>query len=223
MLGRRNSSTFADDWRLPKPWPIQNAHLTFVPNPNSPSGTRVGLEALTQLALELRGPLVVDEAYVDFAEVHALAILNAIVTRSFSKSYSLAGLRLGFAMAAPEVVRELNKVKDSYNCDALSLAGGAAALEDQAYFQAIRAKVVATRERMQQTLPALGFDVTPSRANFVWCTRRDKPVKPIFEELKRRAILVRYMDYGQHGNGLRISVGTDAEVDRLFDELRSIV
>jgi histidinol-phosphate aminotransferase len=227
---RFESVPFVDGWRLPKPWPIPDAHLTFVPNPNSPSGTMVALDALEQLSNELQGPLVIDEAYADFAEWNALAwkamrltlLPNVIVTRSFSKSYSLAGLRLGFAVTAPTVVRELNKVKDSYNCDALSLAGGAAALDDQAYFQIIRAKVIATRERMQQTLPGLGFEVTPSHANFVWCTRKDRPVKAIFEELKKRNLLVRYMDYRPHGDGLRISVGTDAEIDRLFDELRRI-
>jgi histidinol-phosphate aminotransferase len=223
---RFESVPFAAGWRLPRPWPIRDAHLTFVPNPNSPSGTMVALDALAQLAGDLRGPLVIDEAYVDFAPESALPLVrlpNVIVTRSFSKSYSLAGLRMGFAVAAPAVVRELVKVKDSYNCDALSLAGAAAALDDQAYFQVIRAKVIATRQRMEQTLPALGFDVTPSHANFVWCTRQGRPVKPIFEELKKRNILVRYMNYAPHGDGLRISVGTDAEIDRLFDELRRIV
>jgi histidinol-phosphate aminotransferase len=214
--------TFQDGWQLPHPWPLATAHLTLVPNPNSPSGTLVPPAALKQLAGELEGPLVIDEAYVDFASENALDLLKlpqVIVTRSFSKSHSLAGLRMGFAVAAPGVVRELIKVKDSYNCDALSLAGAAAALEDQAYFQVIRAKVLTTRRRLEETLPTLGFEIVPSQANFVWATRRDRPVKPIFEELKRRNILVRYMDYGKHGDGLRISVGTDADIDRLFEEL----
>jgi histidinol-phosphate aminotransferase len=211
---------------LPRPWPRVKAHLTLVPNPNSPSGTLVPLAALEQLAGELQGPLVIDEAYVDFAPHSAVPLLklpNVIVTRSFSKSHSLAGLRMGFALAAPAVVRELNKVKDSYNCDALSLAGGAAALEDQAHFQVVRAKVLATRRRLEEALPGLGFEVVPSHANFVWATRRDRPVKPIFEELKRRNTLVRYMDYGTHGDGLRVSVGTDAEIDRLLEELKRII
>lgn len=217
---------FAEDWTLPKPWPIPDANLTLAPNPNSPSGTLATLEALEQLAEELQGPLVIDEAYADFASAHALSLAersNVIVTRSFSKSYSLAGLRFGFAVAPPELVRELIKVKDSYNCDALSLAGAAAALEDQEYFRATRAKIVATRQRLEKQLAKLGFDVVPSHANFVWATAADRPVQPIFQELKRRNILVRYMNYGEHGDGLRISVGTDHEIDHMLSELRNIV
>ena len=139
-----------------------------------------------------------------------------IITRTLSKSYSLAGIRFGFAIARPEVVRELVKVKDSYNCDVLSLAAATAAIEDQDYFREVRAKIIATRERMRPALAELGFDVTPSHANFLWCRRADRPVKPIYEELKRRKILVRYMNYDGY-DGLRISVGTDAEIDVLAE------
>jgi histidinol-phosphate aminotransferase len=217
---------FASGWKLPRPWPIAQAHLTLVANPNSPSGTTVPLEALEHLARELHGPLVIDEAYADFAPTHALPLArlpDVIVTRSLSKSYSLAGLRFGFAVAAQELTRELIKVKDSYNCDALSLAGAAAALEDQDYFRATRAKILATRQRLGKELVRLGFQVVPSHANFVWATRAERPVKPIFDELKRRNILVRYMDYGPHGDGLRVSVGTDHEIDRLLADLGNIV
>ncbi len=126
-------------------------------------------------------------------------------------------------MADPAVVRELLKVKDSYNCDVLSLAAAAAALEDQEYFRTIRAKVLATRGRMEEALTRLGFAGPPSRANFVWCRRDDRPVKPIYEELKRRGILVRYMNYEGSGDGLRISVGTDAEIDRLLEEMGALI
>src|SRR5207244_1138004 len=120
-----------------------------------------------RLAAELRGPLVIDEAYVDFAPVHALSLSQlpgVIVTRTLSKSYSLAGLRFGFAVAQPELVRELIKVKDSYNCDALSLAGAAAALEHQDYLKENTGKILKTRERLISGLRALGFDVLPSHA-----------------------------------------------------------
>jgi histidinol-phosphate aminotransferase len=147
---------------------------------------------------------------------------NVIVTRSFSKSYALAGIRFGFAVARPESVRELVKVKDSYNCDVLSLAAATAAIEDQEYFQQTRARILATRERMQPALEALGFRVTPSQANFLWCRLIDRPVKPIYEELKRRKILVRYMNYDGL-DGLRISVGSDPEIDRLLAELKAIL
>jgi histidinol-phosphate aminotransferase len=216
---------YTGDWQLPSPWPLPHAHLTLVANPNSPTGTMVSLAGLEKLSSELQGPLVIDEAYVDFADSTALSLAglpNVIVTRTLSKSYSLAGLRFGFGIAAPELVRELVKVKDSYNCDMLSLAGAQAALEDQAYRLQTRARIVATRVRLTEALGKLGFDVLPSQANFVWAQRSDRPVRPIFEELKCRRVLVRFMSYTGFGDGLRISVGTDLEVDRLLEELRQI-
>jgi histidinol-phosphate aminotransferase len=215
---------YTPDWQLPRPWPVRGAHLTFLANPNSPSGTLVSPAAVETLAAELDGPLVLDEAYVDFAAENGLHLArrNVIVTRSLSKSYSLAGVRFGFAVAEPAVVRELIKVKDSYNCDVLSLAAAAAALEDQAYLSETRDRILATRERLTRELCRLGFDVVPSQANFVWCRRADRPVKPLYEELKRRMILVRYMRYDGYGDGLRISVGSDAEIDRLLEELARI-
>ncbi len=215
---------FADDWTLPKGWPPTGAHLTFLANPNSPSGTTVSLSTIQ----ECNTPLVVDEAYADFAEDNALGLVrrgtkNVVVTRSFSKSYALAGIRFGFAVAEPALVHHLYKVKDSYNCDVLSLAAAAAAIEDQDYFRATRSRILATRARMEKALGELGFSVCPSRANFVWCRREDRALKPIYEELKNRSILVRYMNYEGYGDGLRISVGTDEEIDRLLAELKAIL
>ncbi len=217
---------FTAEWGLPLPWPVRQAHLTYIPNPNSPSGTALSVADLDRLADETGGPLLIDEAYVDFAETHALPLArrkNVIVTRSLSKSYSLAGMRFGFGVAEPALVREFIKVKDSYNCDALSLAAAAAALEDQDYLRAIRAKIIATRTRTAQSLLQLGFDVADSQANFVWCRRGDRPLKPIYEELKRRYILIRYIHYEEYGDGLRITIGTDTEMDRLIEELRRIL
>ena len=224
------------DWQVdPAAWP-RSANLAFMPNPNSPSGTVIAPDRFADLAAALApAPLVLDEAYADLAEWNGVGLLgtlpNLIITRTLSKSYALAGIRFGFAIASPETVRELVKVKDSYNCDVLSLAAATAAIEDQEYFRAVRAKILATRERMTGALAGLGFDVTPSRANFVWCRHRGRPVKPIYEELKRRKILVRYMNYATgpvgapDGNydGLRISVGSDDEIDRLLAALGAIL
>jgi histidinol-phosphate aminotransferase len=213
---------YTSEWTLPAPWPVRGADLTFIANPNSPSGTCVDAANFAQID----EPLVIDEAYVDFADKHCLALAsrpNVVVTRSLSKSYSLAGIRFGFAVAAPELTHELLKVKDSYNCDALSLEAARAALEDQEYLQQTRAKILATRSRLTKALGQLGFAVTPSQANFVWCRRQDRPVKPIYEELKRRMILVRYMAYGGYGDGLRISVGTDTDTEQLVKELGQLV
>ncbi|MBA4067119.1 MAG: histidinol-phosphate transaminase [Isosphaera sp.] len=228
IQGARFAAVPFADWQPDvTAWP-REANLSFVPNPNSPSGTLAGPILLMKLRDAVHPhPLVIDEAYADFADSpgHVGFVNNwdnLIVTRTLSKSYSLAGVRFGFALARPEVVRELVKVKDSYNCDVLSLAAATAAIEDRDYFRGVRAKILATRERMRPALAALGFEVTPSRANFLWCRRGDRPVKPIYEELKRRKILVRYMDYDGY-DGLRITVGTDAEVDRLLSELKAIL
>jgi histidinol-phosphate aminotransferase len=225
--GNHVAVPFTPDWRLAEPWPVKDAFLTFIPNPNSPSGTSVPTAHLRALAAGLDHPLIIDEAYVDFADENALALAkelkNVVVTRTLSKSYALAGIRFGFAVADPALVAEFNKVKDSYNCDVLSLVAAMAALEDQDYFQDMRAKILTTRTRLSAAMRGFGFDVAPSQANFVWCRRFDRPVKPIYEELKRRMILVRYMNYVNYGDGLRITVGTDAEIDRLLEELDQIL
>jgi histidinol-phosphate aminotransferase len=217
---------YTADWRLPSPWPVRSAALTLLANPNSPSGTCVPLPEIERFAEEIGGMLLLDEAYTDFAETNGLSLVrrrNVIVTRTLSKSYSLAGIRFGYAVADPAVIAELVKVKDSYNCDVLSLAAATAALDDQDYLRDTRQRILATRQRLASALADLGFEVTPSQSNFVWCRRSDRPLKTIYEELKRRWILVRYMNYAGYGDGLRISVGTDAEIDRLLAELAAIL
>lgn len=217
---------FTEDWQLPSPWPIPNAHLTFVANPNSPSGTVVDNESLLRLARELNGPLVIDEAYADFADTNALSLHseeNIIITRTFSKSYALAGIRFGFGVARPQIIHEMMKVKDSYNCDMLSLAAATAAISDQDYLQSVRGRILKTRQRLTTALQELGFTTIPSQANFVFCQRTDQPVKPIYETLKEKKILVRYMNYEGFGDGLRITVGTNGEIDQLLEQLKGIL
>src|SRR5262245_4930174 len=217
---------FTPGWQLPQPWPVEDADLTFIANPNSPSGTMIDPSDVAEFARHNRRPVVLDEAYVDYAETNGLRFAtdrSLIVTRTLSKSYSLAGIRFGFAVAHSSVIRELVKVKDSYNCDVLSLAAATAAIQDQDYLRQTRRKLVATRERLAEALRGLGFDVTPSQANFVWARRSDRPVKPLYEALKARKILVRYMSYPEYGDGLRVTVGTDAEIDALLKELTQIL
>ncbi len=218
---------FSETWGLPDPWPLRGrANLVFLTNPNSPSGTFVAAEQVGRWARSLDAPLILDEAYVDFAESNGLELVGqfpVIVLRTLSKSYGLAGLRIGFAVAEPSIIAELNKVKDSYNCDALSLAGAQAALEDQGFMRETRARILTTRGRLTQIMRGFGFSVSASQSNFVWCRWPDRPVKPIYEELKARRILVRYMNYAGYGDGLRISVGTDAEIDRLAQELGNLI
>ena len=182
-----------------------------------------------ELAARLRGasPLVVDEAYADFADQNCISLVreldNVIVTRSFSKSYSLAGSRFGYAIARPELIAGMLKVKDSYNCDSVSIAAATAALADREHFRQNATRIQATRGRMTEVLRRFGFHVPDSQANFVWCTNGPAPARRLYEELKTRRILVRYMNYPGYGDGLRISVGSDAEVDQLLDELKNLI
>jgi histidinol-phosphate aminotransferase len=201
------------------------ARLAFVPNPNSPTGTIMPPDRMEQLQKKGDGLLVVDEAYVDFADHHCMKLVRRldrlVVLRTLSKSYALAGLRFGFAVCSPDVAEMLRRVKDSYNCDALSIAGAVAAIRDQEYLQQTVTKIKATRSRTEQELSALGFRVTPSSANFVWF-QSDRPLRPVFEALAERKILIRYFDYPTVGEGLRVSIGTDAEIDSFLTALREV-
>jgi histidinol-phosphate aminotransferase len=220
---------FKGDWSLPDTFrsASDRLKLTFLPNPNSPTGTVIAPSDVLQIAESLPCPLLVDEAYGDFAEENCIDLVRqnerVMVSRTLSKSYGLAGLRFGFLVAQPQVIAELMKVKESANCDALSIAGATAALDDQAWFVANRAKVIATRQRMTSALEQLGFSVIPSQANFVWCTHPTRPVQPLYEELKNNRVLVRYMNYPGWSDGLRISVGTDEQVDACIALLKTML
>jgi histidinol-phosphate aminotransferase len=218
---------YAPDWRFDPPDRITaGARLAFVATPNSPSGTSLPPGAVAALAARLDCPLVVDEAYVNFADTDCAGLVaecpNVIVLRTLSKGYSLAGLRLGYLIARPEIVAGLIKVKDSYNCDALSLAGGTAALADQEHMLGNRAKILATRTHLATALRDLGYTLPESQANFLWCTG-GPPAAAIYEALKERKILVRLMRYPGHPDGLRITVGTDGEIDQLLENLAPLV
>lgn len=223
-------------WDFEKIGPIiERSKLIFVPNPNSPSGNRWTWDDLIALT-PARGVLVLDEAYGDFCDSpHRGELLNStagkqvVVTRTFSKSYSLAGIRFGFAIAHPDVIAGLRKMKDSYNCDTLSLAAATAAIEDQDWMRQNTERIRATRSRLSSALSALGFDVVPSQTNFVWATHPTGQHKAQYEALKSRRILVRYMSFPevswapeQKLDGLRITIGTDPEIDTLLAALLEI-
>jgi histidinol-phosphate aminotransferase len=220
---------FEPDWSLGDNFAAASANLrlAFLPNPNSPSGTVLSPERVLELAERLPCPLIVDEAYADFAAQNCLELVRRtdkiIVTRSLSKSYALAGLRFGFLVAQPHVVEQLVKVKDSYNCDALAIAGATAAVDDQAWLRATTAKIVATRARLLHGMRELGFASVDSAANFVWNPHPKLPVKPLYERLKASQVLVRYMNYAGWGDGLRISVGSDDQIDACLSLLKTMV
>ena len=218
---------FQPDWTLGDDFAqsTESLRLVFLPNPNSPSGTMVSRESILELANRLPCPLLVDEAYADFAEFNCMDLVakneKIMVSRTFSKSYALAGLRFGYLVAQPQMIEQFMKVKDSYNCDALSIAAATAAIGDQQWLAENRRKIIATRQRLTQELRSLGFDALDSQANFVWTTHSSLPLQPIFEHLKQKRIFVRYMIYPEWGEGLRISVGTDPQIDRCLEEIKA--
>jgi histidinol-phosphate aminotransferase len=220
---------FQADWSLDDSFvaPADGLRLALLANPNSPSGTLLAPERVLQLARQLPCPLLVDEAYVDFAEQSCLELVaqcdKILVSRSLSKSYGLAGLRFGFVVAQPPMIAQLGKVKDSYNCDRLAISGAVAAIDDQDWLRDNRRRVLETRQRMAKRLGELGFDVVPSQANFVWCTHPQCAASSLANGLRDSGVLVRYMQYDGWGDGLRISVGTDEQVDACLSLLAQMV
>ena len=220
---------FELDWTLSDGFAAasENLRLAFLPNPNSPSGTMIPPARVAQLADALPCPLLIDEAYADFADANCLDLVakneKIMVSRSLSKSYALAGLRFGFLIAQPQMIEQLMKVKDSYNCDALSIAAATAAIDDQTWLAENRAMVIASRDRLMVGMRDLGFTNVPSQANFLWNTHPERPLKSLYEGLKDQRILVRYMDYPDWGDGLRISVGTDDQIAACLGLLGTMV
>lgn len=214
---------FNADWSLPPAFwqPHERLKLVFLPNPNSPSGSVLSPEEIEQGAAKLNCPLVVDEAYVDFAEQNCLDLVQRyerlLVTRTLSKSYALAGIRFGYVVAQPQIIRELAKIKDSYNCDMISIAAATAAIESQEWLVEQRAKMLLTRTQMETRLTSLGFEVASSQANFLWCRHPMGQHAAIYEHCKSGGYLIRYMNYGDCGDGLRISVGTDDQSNACID------
>jgi histidinol-phosphate aminotransferase len=220
---------FETDWSLSDAFAKSSAtlKLAFLPNPNSPSGTMIPPDRVRELAAALPCPLIVDEAYADFADTNCISLVKEndkiIITRSLSKSYALAGLRFGFVVAQPHIIEQLVKVKDSYNCDSLSIAGATAAIDDQRWLAENRRKIIATRAKLLAGMRELGFASVESQANFVWNPHPKVPVKPLYEQLKTAGVLVRYMDYKGWGDGLRISVGADEQIEKCLSLLRGMI
>lgn len=220
--------TFNQDWSLDNRFssPLEGLRLAYLPNPNSPSGTLLQPARINELATALPCPLLVDEAYVDFADVNCIRLVaeneKVLVSRTLSKSYALAGLRFGYVVAQPHIIEGLTKVKDSYNCDAVSIAAATAAIDDQDWLRENRAKIIATRQGLEDGMRNRGFEVTPSQANFVWCTHPEIAAESVYQRLKSQRILVRYMNFDGWGDGLRVSVGTDQQVDAMLALLDDI-
>jgi histidinol-phosphate aminotransferase len=227
--GVRVAIPYRSDFSLPEELFSGTAAVTFVCNPNSPSGTLLPLESIERLARTVSGVVVVDEAYIDFAEgekVSAISLLqshpNIVVLRTFSKSFSLAGMRIGLAFAAEKIIAGMNKVKDSYNVNRLSQTAAVEALGDLAWMRRNVRRIQNGRKKLTAGLKKMGFRVYPSQANFVMARREGENQKRLYEELKRRRILVRYFDQPALQDCLRITVGAPAETKALLEQMAAI-
>ena len=220
---------YDDDFNLPVDALLaEQAAVTFVATPNSPSGTPAPIASLERLAAGLKGLLVIDEAYVDFAEADAMPLVrrfeNVLVLRTLSKGYSLAGLRVGLGVGNPTLLEGLNKVKDSYNVGSIPAMMAAAALADQPYKNACAARVKASRARLSGELAGLGFRVWPSQSNFVLAqVPPGSQAKSLYMGLKERGILIRYFNEPRLDDKLRISVGTDEQNRALTSALADLL
>lgn len=224
-----NAVPLAKDFALPplanSPWDF-SAALTFVTTPNAPSGRGYPLSQLEQLCHSQKGVVVLDEAYVDFARENALALglrlPNVLVARTFSKAYSLCFQRVGYFVGHPVLIEALQKIRDSYNVNGLGQVAALATLGDLPYYRAHFRRIVATRERLSRELAALGFDVRPSQTNFILARPPRFPAQAWLNKLREKRILVRWFNYPGISDYLRITIGTDAEIDALLRVARQL-
>ncbi|WP_054025495.1 histidinol-phosphate transaminase [Bacillus sp. FJAT-28004] len=203
----------------------------IIPNPNAPTAQLLPLENIrTLLESNPNQVVIIDEAYIDFGGQSAVELIkdypNLLVVQTLSKSRSLAGLRVGFAFGSEELIDGLNRIKNSFNSytmDRLALAGAIASFEDDAYFRETTEKVIATRERVTEQVQELGFVATDSKANFVFISHKTLAAKDIFVQLRDKGVLVRYFDQPRINEYLRVSIGTDEEMDAFTQALQEIV
>lgn len=208
----------------------ENGGIVF-PNPNAPTGIYEDIKNVEDIVSHNKDSIViVDEAYIDFGGESALGLIdkydNLVVVRTFSKSRSMAGLRIGYAISNPVLIKALNDVKYSYNSYTMnrpSLIMGTESVKDDEYFKETVSKVVATRERFVEAIKPLGFTCLPSSANFVFATHKDIQAKEIFQAAKDAHIYVRYFDKPRIDNYLRISIGTDEEMDKFTEFLTNYI
>jgi histidinol-phosphate aminotransferase len=201
-----------------------------IPNPNAPTSIGRGKDFIIDLLEHNRDCVVIiDEAYVDFYNYSAVELIekyeNLLVTQTFSKSRSMAGMRIGMAIGCPDLIRTLDAVKDSYNSyplDSVAIAAGIASIDDEEYFLQTVEKVKATRDRTAQALRSMGFDVAESGTNFLFAEHKTVSAREIFERLREKGIYIRYWNKPRIGNRLRITIGTDGQMNKLLDEIRQI-
>ncbi|MGO4110716.1 histidinol-phosphate transaminase [Paenibacillus sp. YAF4_2] len=202
-----------------------------IPNPNAPTAMLISLDDIRSLLTQNPDQVVlIDEAYIDFGGESAAKLVNEypnlLVVQTLSKSRSLAGLRVGWALGSEELIDGLNRVKNSFNSytlDRLALAGSVAAIKDEAYFREITAKVIHTRDKVTAELKEIGFKVTDSAANFVFISHPDHAAEQLFQQLREQGVLVRYFKQPRIDQYLRVTIGTDEEMKSFIDALKGII
>ncbi len=202
-----------------------------IPNPNAPTSIGVGLDFVTELIEHNPDSIVIiDEAYADFSGLSAVALTekyeNLLITQTFSKSRSMAGMRIGMAIGSPELIRCMGAVKDSYNSypmDRMQIEAGIASVNDEAYLKETTAKVIATRERVTAEMRAMGFDIPDSGTNFLFAEHKTLTAKEIFLHLREKGIFIRYWDKPRISNRLRITIGTDEQMDKLLEAIKELI
>ena len=216
------------DFGLPEDFAAQcaDARLVIIARPNAPTGNAFPKEQVRRLASEVDCVLWIDEAYADFADDNCLDLVdefpNVVVSRTFSKSYSLAGLRMGMAFAQEPLIFEMNKLKDSYNTDRIAQAVAMAALRDQRQLQLNTNRIRHTREDATRELRLHGCDVLPSQANFIFVRPAHKAAGQLFAELRERGLLVRYFALPRIDDRIRITIGTDEEMREFLDAWKEL-
>ena len=215
----------AADFGLPATWD-RAAPLTFITTPNAPTGRGYATNQLERVCGEHKGALVLDEAYADFANENAMRLAleypNVLVARTFSKGYSLCFLRVGYMVGHPSLIAAFHKIRDSYNVNGVAQIAAMATLDEMAYYRKNFKRVIATRARIMAQLAKLGFQVRPSQTNFVLARPPRFPAKAWMEKLRAKKILVRWFSHSGMEDWLRISIGTDAEMDALLRAARTI-
>jgi histidinol-phosphate aminotransferase len=200
-------------------------------NPNAPTGIALAPKSIESfLRHNSNSVVVIDEAYVAFGADSIVQLIkefpNLLVVQTLSKSHALAGLRVGFAFGDPNLIEALDRIKNSFNSyplDRLAIAGAVAAINDQQYFESSRRKIIATRERLSLAMRRLGFMVLPSQTNFVFTSNPNIGALELLQALRQRSIIVRHLDHPRTTNYVRITIGTDAEIDLLIASLESIL
>lgn len=220
-----------DDFRInPEDYKEKNGGVV-IPNPNAPTSLGEGLDFVEKiLKYNQDSVVIIDEAYVDFGGTSSIPLIdkyeNLLVTGTFSKSRSLAGLRIGFAIGSKALIDVMEAVKNSYNSytvDSLSIEMGAASIEDDEYFKSTCKKVIKTRERVTLELEKLGFDVLDSQTNFIFATHNKHNMKSLFEYLKTQKVFIRYFSLPKIENYVRITIGTNEEMDIFLEKTKEFI